>query len=565
MNRAPLRTLALVAGLLLAAVGGDAAPVRRFALVAGANDGGASRPELRYAVSDAERFARVLGDLGGVAAEDAILLRQPSAGELDQSLAKLRERVGEARQSAQGAGGVRTEVLVYYSGHADEQGLLLGDDRYSYRSLRDQLDSLSADVRIAVLDACASGAITRLKGGQKRPPFLIDESSDMRGHAFLTSSSETESAQESDRLGGSYFTHALVSGLRGAADASGEGKVTLNEAYQFAFNETLGGTVDTRGGAQHPSYDINLSGTGDVVITDLRQTSATLVLGEALEGRFFVRDAQQQLVVELNKTYGRRVELGLAPGRYEVRVEREAASLLATPELGDGAQVVLEPAQFSPTTPEPTRKRGGSPAPSYLMAGRNRLDLRLGLWHIGDGVFAQTSGDSSQVLAGSSNGDMLAGLRYTRFLREELALTFGADVRPGDSGVRVSSATVAAGAETVIALPVGARWNPLHPDSRSSVRPYLTLGIGPLLRTRDGSFVSGASVLAGSSTEVAACGHVGGGVDFHIGRVFSIGIDAGYKWTAGLAEAGFHDNYSGFELALNLGWLFGKGTPPRPR
>ena len=45
-----------------------------------------------------------------------------------------------------------------------------------------------------------------------------------------------EAAQESDRICASYFTHYLVSGFRGAADLSGDGKVTLNEAYQFAFN-----------------------------------------------------------------------------------------------------------------------------------------------------------------------------------------------------------------------------------------------------------------------------------------------------------------------------------------
>ena len=34
-----------------------------------------------------------------------------------------------------------------------------------------------------------------------------------------------------------------------------------------------------------------------------------------------------------------------------------------------------------------------------------------------------------------------------------------------------------------------------------------------------------------------------------VGRGFSIGLDAGYRWTAGLSDAGFHDSYSGFELA----------------
>jgi uncharacterized caspase-like protein len=261
--------------------------VRRYALVVGANHGSGDRPTLRFAVSDAERYASVLRELGGVDERDAIVLEQPSVGALEKAFETLRERT---RAERGGGNHVprRTELLFYYSGHADERGLLLEDDRYSYRTLRDRMDAVPADVRIAVLDACASGAITRLKGGRRSPAFLADESSDMRGHAFLTSSSADEAAQESEGIGGSFFTHYLVSGLRGAADVSGEGKVTLNEAYQFAFHETLGRTAETRGGAQHPAYDIQLSGTGDVVMTDLRQASASLVLGLDLDGRFFV-------------------------------------------------------------------------------------------------------------------------------------------------------------------------------------------------------------------------------------------------------------------------------------
>ena len=165
------------------------------------------------------------------------ILRQPKLRELTEALDLLTRRVTRGPPRRPDA----PKIVVYYSGHADEKGLLLGDDRYSYRTLRDRLDQIPADVRIAVLDACSSGAFTRVKSGRPRPPFLVDESADMRGHAFLTSSAETEAAQESDRIRASYFTHFLVSGFRGAADSSGDGKVTLNEAYQFAFNETLGG------------------------------------------------------------------------------------------------------------------------------------------------------------------------------------------------------------------------------------------------------------------------------------------------------------------------------------
>jgi len=95
-------------------------------------------------------------------------------------------------------------------------------------------------------------------------------------------------------------------------------------------------------------------------MTDLRQTSTTLVLGAELDGRFFIRNAKRELVVELYKPLGRKVELGVEPGSYEVHLEREAAAFVAKPKLDEGVQVVLEPAQFTPTMPEPTRRRAAS-------------------------------------------------------------------------------------------------------------------------------------------------------------------------------------------------------------
>ncbi len=547
------------AALLLTTLAAVAAPapvsqaaVERFALVVGANQGSADRPILQYAVSDAERFARVLAELGGVSAANTVALKQPKLRELEAALDALRARVAAAARG----GAARTELVVYYSGHADEKGLLLGEDRYSYRSFRDRLDEVPADVRIAVLDACASGAITRLKGGRLQQPFLVDESTAMRGHAFLTSSSATEAAQESDRIKGSYFTHFLLSGLRGAADVSGDGKVTLNEAYQFAFAETLGRTVDTKGGPQHPSYDINLSGTGDVVMTDLRQTAATLVLGEALDGRFFVRNARQELVVELYKPHGRTVELGIEPGSYEVRVEREAAALVARTQLAEGARVVLEPAQLTATRREATLRRGGPALPPYAVAGRNRLDLRFGMWHV--------NGDPAEVtvMAGSSNVNLLGGLQYTRFLGEDLAFTLSANARAGQAGTSVGPQGVFAGDWTVVSLPLGVRWNPTRGElGARPVKPYVVVGLGPVIGTGSGASVTGKSVVAGNMTEVTVGGFAGGGVDFHVSRGFSLGLTAGYDWMADFSHPiGVRKNYSGFELALNLGWLFGKGS-----
>ena len=547
-----LFALAPLAGVCLLPGASAAAPVQRFALVAGANRGGADRPVLQYAVSDAERFARVLVELGGVGPAQSILLRQPRVRELEDAIDGLRARVLAAGRATPGG---RTEVIFYYSGHADEKGLLLGDDRYSYRSLRDRLDEVPADVRIAVLDACASGAITRIKGGQLRQPFLVDESADMRGHAFLTSSTESEVAQESDRLRGSYFTHFLVSGLRGAADLSGEGKVTLNEAYQFAFQETLGKTVDTKGGAQHPSYDINLSGTGDVVMTDLRQTSATLVLGQALDGRFFVRNARQELVVELYKPYGRTVELGLEPGAYEVRLERESAAMLAKPRIAEGARVVLEPDQFGMASPEPTRARGGVERPRFGLAGRNRLDLRFGMWDPADS-------HDPRVVSGGSSVNTIAGLQYTRFLTERLAVSIAANGLEGGGGTTVGPNGVFDGGYGVASLPLGVRWDPLGGNlAQQPVKPAIVASIGPVIGGAGGTTVTNGVVFDGGVSEVTIGAFLGGGVDFHLGRNFSMGVTTGYNWVGDFeTPVGGRTNYSGFELSLAFGWVFGKGN-----
>jgi hypothetical protein len=508
-------------------------------------------------VSDAARFASVLQELGGVEQRNTILLEQPSVGELEKALDTLRARTAADRRDP-AAAPRRTEFLFYYSGHADEKGLLLGDDRYSYRSLRDHMDAVPADVRIAVLDACASGAITRLKGGKRRPPFLADESSDMRGHAFLTSSSADEVAQESEGLGGSFFTHYLTSGLRGAADVSGEGKVTLNEAYQFAFHETLGGTIDTRGGAQHPAYDIQLSGTGDVVMTDVRQTSAGLVLSEALEGRCFVRNADDQLVVELQKPLGRSVQLGLEPGAYRIHCDLESGGMAASTEVADGAQVVVGPDRMAATDERETVSRGTSDTPPgpQPLDGRNRIDLR---WTISRYQDSWASVSQPGGVVETSVQGFGGGLDYYRWFREDWAFAISASGRAVDATTYVGFPGTTTEATAISSLLVGVRW---YPTSRptAGVRPWVSALVGPYIGsgtvTRSG--VPGTVVQTKVMTVPGA--YLGGGVDFRIGGHFMLGISAGVDLPADFSEelAGTR-NYRAFQMGMSFGWAWGKG------
>jgi hypothetical protein len=389
MRPAPLvRSILAAAVLLAAAAPAAAAPppeptregasLRRFALVVGANDGGGDRVTLRFAGSDARAFSRVLRDLGGAAPDDLEVLVDPSLADVRAGFSRLYMRMSAARSA-----GRRVELIVYYSGHSDEEGLLLSGRKLSYTDLRQQIRDMPADVHIAILDSCASGAFTRTKGGKRMPAFMVDESHQVHGHAFLSSSSATEQAQESDRLGGSFFTHAFVGGLRGAADANRDGRVTLNEAYQFAFNETVSRTQNTKYGAQHPNYEMHLVGTGDLILTDLRSTSAAVVLAKELSGRVFVRDRGQQLVLELNKQGGAPVVLGLPPDTYHLTLSTGEQRTGTVVSVRQGQRVTLAMADFSKNIDtESTVARGGPPGAQPDMSSYNTSAVHIDLFHL---------------------------------------------------------------------------------------------------------------------------------------------------------------------------------------
>ena len=189
MRRAgPWATWALV-GVLLWAGAAPAAALRRFALVAGNDEGGADTRPLRFARDDARKLHALLLRLGGVAPRDARLLLDAPPEDFLRTLAELEHESAAAR-----ARGERTELLVYYSGHAKDGALRMEGEPLALQTLKQRLAAAPADIRIAILDACRSGRLTRDKGARRAPAFAIDASTgrEARGLVLLTSSAADE-------------------------------------------------------------------------------------------------------------------------------------------------------------------------------------------------------------------------------------------------------------------------------------------------------------------------------------------------------------------------------------
>ncbi|MDP1824753.1 MAG: caspase family protein [Archangium sp.] len=311
-----MRGVALCCCLLaLPAFAQEAGPLHRFAIFIGQNEGGEGTKPLLYARDDAKRLHDVFLRLGGVKPEDAMLILDETADDVTTALGELERRIRDAKSR-----GERTTLLFYYSGHAKDGSLRLGTTKLPLESVKSRLATGPADMRVAFLDACRSGAVTRTKGVRRAPAFEVetDATRQAKGLVILTSSASDEDSQESDLIGASYFSYHLATGLLGSAD-TGDGRVTLSEAYAWAYERTVASTADSAAGPQHPTFSFDLAGNGDLVLTDVAERHEGLrIPASAPTGPYFIIDPRGVVVAEAVKLENERL-IALAPGHYTIK------------------------------------------------------------------------------------------------------------------------------------------------------------------------------------------------------------------------------------------------------
>ena len=291
-----------------------------YALVVGSNAAGPGQTTLKYAEDDAKRVGSVLTELGGVATANVDVVLQPSPLQLRDAIDRLTQRV-----AADIKAGKQARIFFYYSGHARASAIDLGPQNLPISELRQRLLAVGATLTVVVLDACQSGAFSRIKGATPAADFSFNsrQQLDASGVAVLASSSGSELSQESEQLKSSYFTHHLLVGMRGAGDANSDGTVSVDEAYRYAYHQTLLSTAMTAVGGQHVSLEVDLKGHGEVPLSFPRAANRTIVLPAQLEGQALVHDKKAKTVVaETYKARGAATRIAVAPGEYEVIVRQ---------------------------------------------------------------------------------------------------------------------------------------------------------------------------------------------------------------------------------------------------
>lgn len=370
-------------GLAPGSAGRADAAVLRFALVVGSNTGEPTSTPLQHAERDAGKVADVLAELGDVPPEHLVLLRSPTAEAVRGALERF-----EARFAALETGPDDTVVFIlYYSGHGTSEFLELGGTRLPIEELRERLRGSRARVRLAILDSCFSGAMIRAKGGHRAPsfPLTVDDHFRSEGYAFMTSSSEDERSQESDEVRGSFFTHYLTSGLRGGADFSGDGVVTLSEAYRYTYHQTLKQSALTGGGPQHPHFDYEIAGEGELVLTRLTRADASVQFPAGTNGEYLLYEPDSGTVLG-EVTVADQPSLLVVPAGDYTLFERSGPVVLASSfRVGSGEVHVVDRADMTPLTAEEYRLKG--PLVHVLETSRFGLAPKIGYQGVFDATF----------------------------------------------------------------------------------------------------------------------------------------------------------------------------------
>jgi len=95
-------------------------------------------------------------------------------------------------------------------------------------------------------------------------------------------------------------------------------------------------------------------------------------------------------------------------------------------------------------------------------------------------------------------------------------------------------------------------------------KPFLAIGVGPVIGSLSGSGSTGAGAISGSQTQTTIGGHLGGGIDFHLSGRWSIELSGGYNWMSDFARPlTGRRNYAGIDFGASIGRVFGGGSQAR--
>lgn len=350
-------------------------------MVVASNRGPAlDRPPLQYADDDGAKYREVFASLAGE--QNTVLLTELDAdsarlfphlaGKVDAptrpNVLLASERLARRARDVQRAGG-RVGFYFVFAGHGDVDGgrgfLELADGALGAGDVEGLLRTVGADEAHVILDSCNSFfVINPRKPGGRRFATPKDAAERLAKQlpnvgVFLSTSAESEVFEWSELQSG-VFSHAVRSGLMGAADASRDGRVSYEELA--AFVETAAAEI------KNPAYRPKVfargpNGDDERTLFDLSRIRGLAVrIDDDAVLRLAARDTDGLRWLDAHKEAGQTLELHL-PAILASRLNIERLSPTGAVEARYAvAASTSDPVVLASLSPEPapsTAARGG--------------------------------------------------------------------------------------------------------------------------------------------------------------------------------------------------------------
>jgi uncharacterized caspase-like protein len=377
---------------------------------------------------DDASLARLITPSGDVS-DLAALLKSPEVGGFDEVLTLVNAAATSVRKAVARLFKDKSPddlLLLYFSGHGvlDDQGHLhlavkdterdlLSGTAIPANFITGEMDRSRSKRQVLVLDCCHSGAFAR--GGKGVVGATVGTAAAFEGTGYgrvvLTATDATQYAWEGDQVIGkadnSVFTHFMIQGLQtGEADQDQDGRVTLDELYDYVYAQVVAKTPKQTPGKW--SYKQQ----GDIVIAKnprppvVKAAELPGELQQAIESPLaYVREgavrelaqllrgsnaglvlAAREALQHLSEDDSRKVSIAAAEALKTVppAPPLEPLPVQATPSMGapvarDMPQPVVATAPAATAVPLETKQPAALTSAGQMKTGRQRTAVLAGI------------------------------------------------------------------------------------------------------------------------------------------------------------------------------------------
>ncbi len=213
-------------------------------------------PVLRYTDDDAyHMYAFLKSPEGGALDDEHIRILIDEEATLGNIKSTMMDIFGKA--------GPNDLVMLYFSGHGLRGSFLPFDfNGFSNKLFHEEINAIlkrsPAKYKLCIADACHSGSLVAMRGGTQ-PEALSNYYSSLSranpGTALIMSSKSDETSLESSGLRQGVFSHFLIRGLKGEADANNDKIIDVQELYDFVNSKVRAYTGNLQSPIIQGDYD----------------------------------------------------------------------------------------------------------------------------------------------------------------------------------------------------------------------------------------------------------------------------------------------------------------------